>query len=275
MALLAACYGLAFLLLGEAARIDVNLSDSSHDLEGGRRKMGMGSKLVIWADYDGCFDIISPTNTFAQKIYAGQAKNMKKERNRVEPFKTLEEVQQMLRGKLKEMAAGYDEVTLFIGSNRQSEELENYNEKENQNGKSMTGLAQLVGELGAEMDNTPPWKFNNAILETEGGHWNEAKVREIFNRGSAPLKRRMAQHLWRHVSKSVAKTGVDVVFFDDNAEYLVAVAKEKIPQGMNLYLVHFDNFGIAFEGGRWALSGPYNEEKREAKQGWVEVKDFA
>merc|ERR1711920_1082703 len=83
-----------------------------------------------------------------------------------DPCPRLDELQKSLKAKLQEISEGYEKVTLFIGSQRQSQELETSDSETYKNGKAKDGLAALVEELKSESGGTPRWVFNSRTLET-------------------------------------------------------------------------------------------------------------
>jgi len=185
--------------------------------------------VVIFADYDGCFDIISPSHLPGSKIdkmleYAKQIDRLLYPRSHAE---------KMLADVLKTITADAFEVILFSGSNRQSRKADEDNAVQNQNGLAMTGLKELAEDNG--------WQFEPNLLEDAGKN-----VSEIMSAvgGSSEVKRMLAENNFQRLTGPA-----EVYFFDDIEKYLKYTRETaNIPENIKLKTVNFDWYGICIEG---------------------------
>ena len=184
----------------------------------------MASKVVeISADYDGCFDIISPSNRRGAKM--DRMFEFAESIDRL--LHTRASAEQLLHDFLDEITADAGGgVILFSGSNRQSPEQDNFNAAQNGHGESVDGLQQLAQIKGWGWDGTllgagarPPTEIKQSIVE-------------------------------RHCS-TFAGTEVEVVvyYFDDIEKYLKHVREHaELPKNIELKTVLFDWYGICIDG---------------------------
>lgn len=178
--------------------------------------------VAIFADYDGCFDIISPSNPSDGKMdkmfeYAEQI-------NRLIENKKV--AQDLLTEYLNNITADAGRVILFSGSNRQSPKADTDNSIQNDNGLSIEGLRELAKNKN--------WEWNGNLLDVP-----------IVN--PFQLKQQIVEtHCSIFVDKDVEW---EAYFFDDIEKYLKYVQKNaKIPPNVKLNTVLFDWYGICIEG---------------------------
>mmetsp|Transcript_61433 Transcript_61433/g.116117 ORF Transcript_61433/g.116117 Transcript_61433/m.116117 type:complete len:283 (-) Transcript_61433:77-925(-) len=185
--------------------------------------------VAIFADYDGCFDIISPSNLAGAKMdkmfdYAKQIHRLIYPRRHAE---------KMLTEFLDEITADAAQVILFSGSNRQSRKADESNAMQNDNGLAMTGLKELAAER--------KWQFQSNLLEDSGT--NPSKIMNAKG-GSSEIKKQLAENNFRFLTGPT-----DVYFFDDIEKYLkYTQEKATIPENIELKTVHFDWYGICIDG---------------------------
>mmetsp|Transcript_1264 Transcript_1264/g.2454 ORF Transcript_1264/g.2454 Transcript_1264/m.2454 type:complete len:353 (-) Transcript_1264:391-1449(-) len=185
--------------------------------------------VAIFADYDGCFDVISPSNPAGAKMdkmfdYAKEIDRLLYPRSHAE---------KMLADVLKTITADAFEVILFSGSNRQSRKADEDNAVQNQNGLAMTGLKELAEDNG--------WQFEPNLLEDAGKN-----VSEIMSAvgGSSEVKRMLAENNFQRLTGPA-----EVYFFDDIEKYLKYTRDTaNIPDNIELKTVHFDWYGICIDG---------------------------
>ena len=180
------------------------------------------SKVVaIIADYDGCFDITSPSNRCGAKM--DRMFEFAESIDRL--LHTRAAAEALLNNFLDEITADA-KVYLFSGSNRQSAKQDTFNAVQNDNGEAFDGLQQLAQIKGWGWDGTllgagarPPTEIKQSIVE-------------------------------RHCS-TFAGTEVEVVvyYFDDIEKYLKHVREHaEVPENIELKTVLFDWYGICIDG---------------------------
>mmetsp|Transcript_8773 Transcript_8773/g.15086 ORF Transcript_8773/g.15086 Transcript_8773/m.15086 type:complete len:376 (-) Transcript_8773:313-1440(-) len=185
--------------------------------------------VAIFADYDGCFDVISPSNPAGAKMdkmfdYAKQINRLLYPRRHAE---------KMLTDFLDKITADAGQVLLFSGSNRQSRKADESNAVQNDNGLAMTGLKGLAEDKG--------WQFKSILLEDAAK--NPKEIMSVVG-GSSEIKRMLAENNF------TCLTGpTDVYFFDDIEKYLKYTRETaNIPENIKLKTVNFDWYGICIEG---------------------------
>eukprot|EP00973_Karenia_brevis_P055270 7684426-Karenia_brevis.AAC.1 len=179
--------------------------------------------VAIIADYDGCFDIISPSNLRGSKMdkmfeFAEQMDKL---------FHRRVFAEQLLLGFLDEITADASDVILFSGSSRQTPESDQCNATLNDNGESIAGLRQLAQEKG--------WVFDPSLL----------------GRNSAQCIFWMKKEIVERHCRKLGGTGIEVVvyFFDDIEKYLNHVREHaRLPSDVHLETVLFDWYGICIDG---------------------------
>jgi len=182
--------------------------------------------VAIFADYDGCFDIISPSNPSggnADKKFDLAEKLGRK-------FHPRRHAERLLTDYLEKITHGADNVILFSGSNRQSRQADEDNAERNGNGLARIGLKQL-----AERYN---WQYNPMSLE------DACKLPMDTHGGSEKIKQMLVENNF-----SCLTGQTEVYFFDDVEKYLDYVrANAKTPSNIELKTVLFDWFAICIDG---------------------------
>mmetsp|Transcript_8776 Transcript_8776/g.15092 ORF Transcript_8776/g.15092 Transcript_8776/m.15092 type:complete len:344 (+) Transcript_8776:67-1098(+) len=185
--------------------------------------------VVIFADYDGCFDIISPSHLPGSKIdkmleYAKQIDRLLYPRSHAE---------KMLTKFLDQITADATRVTLFSGSNRQSRKLDESNAVQNDNGLARTGLKKLAEER--------KWHYESNLLEDAGQ--NPSSIMSTAG-GSSEIKKLLVENNFKFLTGPT-----QVYFFDDVEKYLkYARVNATIPENIELKTVQFDWYGICIDG---------------------------
>lgn len=184
-----------------------------------------GKTVAIFADYDGCWDFAAAANNNPELL-----ENMNRSieemclRDNKSPLYTVEQVNDMLMDFVDEITMDAKRVILFVGSNRQSEGIELINIDHHKNGHSMNELRKLAAVKG--------WEFNDARLDKEIGN---AAVQDTFKKGSAVLKREMAENNFKELDSDT-----EVYFFDDVKNYLdKTLHGAKIPSHIHFHTVWF------------------------------------
>jgi hypothetical protein len=184
--------------------------------------------VAIFADYDGCWDVISETNPLAnEKVFQTEGARLERA------------IASITRGK---------KVILFVGSNRQSSRIDNFNNGHNRNGLALGKDGSF--ERWAEKHKTKGWSLNKALLsdgDTPFSSWGKDRPSPWgFSEKDEDLKVRIAENNFKYLN---CTDKIDVFFFDDKADYLEHVRKTaKIPQHINFYTVHYDWYSYALEG---------------------------
>lgn len=183
-------------------------------------------RVAIFADYDGCWDLPCAASQPGSELLESMTTDFEAKVEDTNNTHTVENVNDLVMTFVKEqIIKGASEVTLFIGSNRQSDELEEMNEERNRNGKALTELSKLAKHVG--------WKFNPARL---ADIMPSPQVAEIFRLGSDKLKLEAVHHLFKELH-----TETHVYFFDDVPDYLVYTLNEAIiPPHIHFHIVYFD-----------------------------------
>jgi len=185
--------------------------------------------VAIFADYDGCFDLISPSNPSGGKTddKFDQAEKLGKK------FHSRRHAERLLTDYLEKITHGADNVILFSGSNRQSRERDEFNATRNGNGLARIGLKQL-----AERYN---WQYNPSSLEDAGNLPIDIMG---THGGSEKIKQMLVENNF-----SCLTGPTEVYFFDDVEKYLDYVRENaKTPSNIELKTVLFDWFGICIDG---------------------------
>mmetsp|Transcript_116295 Transcript_116295/g.200894 ORF Transcript_116295/g.200894 Transcript_116295/m.200894 type:complete len:464 (-) Transcript_116295:88-1479(-) len=185
--------------------------------------------VAIFADYDGCFDIISETNLPGAKMdkmfdYAKEIDRLLYPRSHAE---------KMLTKFLDQITADATRVTLFSGSNRQSRKLDESNAVQNDNGLARTGLKKLAEER--------KWHYESNLLEDAGQ--NPSSIMSTAG-GSSEIKKLLVENNFKFLTGPT-----QVYFFDDVEKYLkYARVNATIPENIELKTVQFDWYGICIDG---------------------------
>jgi len=203
--------------------------------------------VAIFADYDGCWDIISQVNP-------KQANERWFDKNT--PNKSYKQVTLPLRKKIEEITAG-KRVVLFMGSNRQSWEDDTYNYENNGNGLALgkgNSFESWVQEYGGLENNC--WELNTALLsddEQPCSSWNDQRESPWVGWSQEKTKTKLLEN---GIKQLLLEDHVDLYFFDDHAEYLEHVRlNARIPPNMQLYTIHYDWFDYA----KGTTTGPLQE----------------
>jgi len=187
------------------------------------------SHVAIFADYDGCFDVISPSNPAGAKMdkmfdYAKEIDRLLYPRSHAE---------KMLTKFLDQITADATQVTLFSGSNRQSRKLDESNAVQNDNGLARTGLKKLAEER--------KWHYESNLLEDAGQ--NPSSIMSTAG-GSSEIKKLLVENNFKFLTGPT-----QVYFFDDVEKYLkYARVNATIPENIELKTVQFDWYGICIDG---------------------------
>jgi len=191
--------------------------------------------VAIFADYDGCWDVISETNPKAnEEVFQAVGANY--------TF-----VKDILESAIASITHN-KKVTLFVGSNRQSSQLNNFNNERNQNGLAL-GKDGFF-ERWAEKNQTKGWSLNKALLsdgDASFSSWGNGRASPWgVGEKDEDLKVRIAENNFKYLNGA---DKIDVFFFDDKAHYLEHVRKTaKVPPHINFYTVHYDWYSYVFEG---------------------------
>eukprot|EP00928_Gymnodinium_smaydae_P040448 TRINITY_DN27432_c0_g1_i2.p1 TRINITY_DN27432_c0_g1~~TRINITY_DN27432_c0_g1_i2.p1 ORF type:complete len:313 (+),score=46.98 TRINITY_DN27432_c0_g1_i2:128-1066(+) len=181
--------------------------------------------LAIFADYDGCWDIISPTNQMARP----------RRLTRME-----EEQVKLLRSSVAYLSRKRERIIIFVGSNRQDHRVDQFNAYRNGNGLALGtggGFERLVADYAEE-----GWELNKALLadgDEPFSAWNnQSKIFDWVNGEEA--KRELVENNLQQLRELES---VDVYFFDDVDYYLNYVRYHAdIPRNVNFYTVLFNPY---------------------------------
>jgi len=188
--------------------------------------MGGPRRVAIFADYDGCWDLPCAASQPGSQLLKNMTTKWEAKVEDTINRHTVENVNKLVMTFVREkIIRNASEVTLFIGSNRQCDELEELNQEFNKNGHALTELRNLAKRFG--------WKFNPARL---ADRMPAPQVARIFRSGSDNLKLEMVHNLFKELHSET-----DVYFFDDAPDYLFKALKEaRIPPHIHFHIVYFD-----------------------------------
>lgn len=200
---------------------------------------------AIFLDYDGCGDIISPSNPMNHN-------NGEKWKQYLEPRGlTYQQVAGYLWNALEQIGEGRDKVILFVGSNRQSIYHDRFNGEHNENGLALGTDGGF--ELLAAKYKDKGWELNKALLADGGvlgSAWNNASKRYDWSIDEV-VKKELAENNFKQLQNLGP---VDAYFIDDKKKYIdYARHQAKVPENINFYTVHFDWYDYAFNGQTKAL----------------------
>eukprot|EP00419_Tripos_fusus_P010589 CAMPEP_0172657684 /NCGR_PEP_ID=MMETSP1074-20121228/2251_1 /TAXON_ID=2916 /ORGANISM="Ceratium fusus, Strain PA161109" /LENGTH=357 /DNA_ID=CAMNT_0013472813 /DNA_START=104 /DNA_END=1177 /DNA_ORIENTATION=+ len=203
-------------------------------------KKRTGPTVAILADYDGCWDIISATNSMADAT----------EFNQKGFTKSYEDVALDLRTKIKNIASDRSEsrVILFVGSDRQSYEDDMVKAAARKNGRALgadNAFESWVMEFGDPYGEC--WELNTVLLSDNNqpcSSWKEERT--------SPKKAQEPEHqvktklLQNAIKQLLLEDHVELYFFDDNAAILEHLRlNARIPSNMELTTIHHDWFTFA------------------------------
>ena len=185
------------------------------------------TKIIAYSlDYDGCGDIFS--DQLLKDQYEGKQD------------KFFLPLRQKLNQFLDDKAQEAKEVELYVGSNRQSQELDEGNALKHKNGSCFTNFQKLCRD---KTQAGKIWRFRPLLL----GEWDASKI--------AILKNQLLDIEHNH-----PKDEVDFYFFDDDANQEILPGlktyfeKEEnaklISKNIHLHFVKFDWFGEIVEGNK-------------------------
>lgn len=190
-------------------------------------------KVAIFADYDACWDILVPPRGLYIRFRPEELGEVEAWKDTAEGF---------LKRAIDNITAGR-EVTLFVGSNRQSQGLDATRTTDYKNGRAL-GQGGAFEQLAEKLH----FKLNKALLsdglEPFSG-WNNSEALDPWGKGEAD--RDLKVRIVRNNFKQLNGTGnVSVFFFDDMSEFLDYV-REKVRvelenNTIKFYTVHYDWF---------------------------------
>lgn len=188
--------------------------------------------IAIFADYDGCWDIISQTNPKANDNF----------------FKSFGGNYAAAKGVLEsaiERLTVDKKVILFVGSNRQSAKDDKTNQKGNGNGLALGHDGAF--EKWEKAYWRKGWVLNKALLsdgDTPFSSWDTIKKSPWGkDESDKDLKVRIAENNFKYLK---GPDPIDVFFFDDKEELLEHVRLHAdIPGHIKFYTVHYDWYSYA------------------------------
>jgi hypothetical protein len=214
--------------------------------------------VAIVADYDGCWDFIAPLGPSNMKAWPRLAHMYPK------PAKkggwTFDALADALETAIESITSERDEVHLFVGSVRQSVELDRKNAEVSQSGSCHQAFQVMAKERG--------WKLNKALLDDYGNclllpspnhdfTWFLERAEKSGTRWGAEPRRdhalpeqqdRLKSLIITNAVAQLLKTNpgdeIDLYFFDDRVELLEAAHSVKVPANIRLHTVWFDHYGF-------------------------------
>eukprot|EP00928_Gymnodinium_smaydae_P071131 TRINITY_DN54802_c0_g1_i1.p1 TRINITY_DN54802_c0_g1~~TRINITY_DN54802_c0_g1_i1.p1 ORF type:complete len:327 (+),score=37.13 TRINITY_DN54802_c0_g1_i1:64-1044(+) len=204
------------------------------------RPVGMQTQrapvLAIIADYDNCWDIISQTNpSFHQATWYSD----------IQYFSAM----RLIRA-VSNIVAGRQRVILFVGSKRQSLELDSYYAKLNGNGLALGPEGAF--ELWAAKNKDKGWELNRALLadgnESLTAWYDSGRTYEVKGLDGKALRRKLVENNLRQLQ---GLGPVDVYFFEGLKVYLDYVRKHaEMPPNISFHSVYYDAYmsGVSRKG---------------------------
>eukprot|EP00440_Ansanella_granifera_P049221 gb/GFBE01053330.1/.p1 GENE.gb/GFBE01053330.1/~~gb/GFBE01053330.1/.p1 ORF type:complete len:443 (+),score=52.70 gb/GFBE01053330.1/:1-1329(+) len=223
---------------------------------------GRGEIVAIFADYDGCFDYISPTATYSWPV-------MIQHRNKYPAPKTgmsWEFIARMLITSLEVITRDRKKVVLFIGSNRQTVMSDLRNADAHRNGSCRLAYEIIAKERGWELNRAmladhedelqnmdsaahqlldPQWFAHSSREWKHGRQWPltdaDKECNTLSVSGDRLTKKLLISNGLGQLMKTYPGRKIDVFFFDDRIPLLnhvrTAVAT---PPNIKLYTVWYD-----------------------------------
>lgn len=208
--------------------------------------------VALLLDYDGCGDIISPTNT---KWQTGNASG--------------NVFQQNFAGYLNRFLDKYastadNEVIVFVGSNRQDVHTDDFNAFRNRNGKAL-GTGEGFELLAADRK----WKLDKTLIADghrrrtkHGSAWNDdgknmPDLHDTEIGWSSQVKIALTNNVMKRLKELYpGRSDITVYFIDDQQEYLDNLREmSQVPNEYDFYTVLFFPFsyqkGYNLHRNRW------------------------
>lgn len=207
-------------------------------------------KTAIFADYDGCWDIISGSNK--GKGSASWFDDMI-EKGLFPPSRDHSFVVGFLKKALTAITKDKEgtDISLFVGSNRQAVDIDNFNANKWNNGHALgeDGAFELWENYGIEgVPSVAGWKLEKTLIADnvwDGGRDGSAWTDGVKTFGALEDKRIKLLLAYNNIRFLTAKYGrntpIDVYFFDDKRSYLNHVRYNiKLPPQVRLFVVYYD-----------------------------------
>ena len=238
----------------------------------------MSKKVVIISqDYDGCFSIMTDVgitremrlnHVFWEKTPPyGQA---------IHPM--LAAARQKFDDYLSAMTERADEVRVYVGSDRQSFEMDQHNAQHNQNGSVFPALRQLCEDRNTA---EKPWIFESLLmsdpLDYTQGRFGRVRGLSLACMTDTPAAVQysvvdphrcgrskvsmLLNQMWDASRQNPDATELEFHFIDDREDLIVDVLRnirpDQLPPNMTLSVTKFDYVGlIQQEAGALALRSP-------------------
>jgi len=189
--------------------------------------------VAIFADYDDCWDIISPTNPITKKGVF----NTKGFR------RSHKDVVQSLVQKLEEITK-FARVVLFVGSDRQSSSEDINSSKDKQNGLALgadNAFELWVQKFAGLPGHGHCWELNKALLSDDDqpcSSWNQDRSLPMQGLSQKERKRMILEN---GIKQLLLEEHVDLYLFDAHADFLTHVRSDaRIPPNMQLHTFHYN-----------------------------------
>jgi len=210
-----------------------------------RKSKSSTSVTIFSLDYDGCSDILFDELIVGLDPTNSEKKELLHQRKNLEKF-------------LDEKATESSETELYVGSLRQSHDLDEENHRQSKNGRCLTNLPKLSDEK--------LWKFRRLLLADEqnkkaaGTAFEDKRLKcklglknnAIKSFKIATLMAQLCDASKNHPDKKIHFYFLD----DDNRDYILSGIQQYVEHDINftksypnicLYLIKFDWYGEAVE----------------------------
>jgi hypothetical protein len=214
--------------------------------------------VAIAADYDNCFDFIAPLGVENMKAWPFLAYWYPMPADDGLGW-TFDGLAKLLETAIQSITDQRDEVTLFVGSARQSSAYDRSNAKRGQNGSCRKAYEIMAEERG--------WKLNRALLDDystcfqkptaeydtnwfleridqSGSKWDSKQRCKELPENQEKLKALIISNVAAQLLKTNPDDEIDLYFFDDRVELLEAAHEVKLPANIRLHTVWFDHYGF-------------------------------
>jgi hypothetical protein len=215
---------------------------------------------AIVADYDNCFDFISPLrpnpNLKAWPLLAHWYPDPAEDKLGW----TFDGLAELLENAIEAITHAREEVILFVGSARQSAHADCRNAKGASNGLCREAFEIMASQRGWKLDKALLDDYGTSLLEPafdydftwfleradkSGSRWSaDPQQRDALPRKQEHLKKLIVTNAVAQLTRTNPFDEIDMYFFDDRRELLDAAKSVKTPENIRLHTVWFDHYGF-------------------------------
>ena len=216
----------------------------------------MIKRVVISQDYDGCYSIVAPNGVENERN--GHNKQIYKQYPDLNS--KLEKLPGLYNGYLTDLTKEAELVSVYVGSDRQSKELDELNIRRNNNGSAFSALKSLCEKRNQKDGKT--WTFEPFLLADGNNPRGSAFERMKNSSGpqlhapepsrntdeGRPSKIPLLRAQMRDIRKQYPNDEIEFNFIDDRQDLIEDICKylqpKDIPAGICLKIHKFDYIGV-------------------------------